>query len=166
MSASDRQADRWWTGLVFHFAIAGPVTLLFVVGLGAVLRGTFLDSSLGWSIGLVCTLGGVVGLLANSLRRQRSALLVWIPAVLVLGNEAYVLARSWSGSWSHSSRREYVMNQLFGPDCASSECLYAVLTMACLGMAAYSVGAGSALAVFRNRRGPPNTDVSHDRDVN
>src|SRR5262245_33681184 len=108
----------------FHACIALP--LAFMVGgflqwmVGGLVGTSVLISHL-WLLVAV-----VVGFGVSLVRRDRAGLFVFaLPAAIFL-NSWYGLHRAWSPTWSKQSRTEYVNNNLFGPSCGDTECLYAL----------------------------------------
>jgi hypothetical protein len=78
----------------------------------------------------------------------RSAPWVGVLALVVLGTGTQELARGWSPSWSHQTRIDYVLSQLFciKGGCSDSEGLYALrFGWPGLCFAAYSVASIFAL---------------------
>jgi hypothetical protein len=81
----------------------------------------------------------------------RSAPWVGVLALIIFGIGGQELARSWSPSWSHQARMDYVLSQLFciKGGCSDSEGLYALL----YGWPSLCVGAYSLASLFALRFG-------------
>lgn len=95
---------------------------------------------------------GIVGFGLNSSRRDRTALFVFLPPLIFFCDSWYGLTTSWSPSWSSVSRYDYVMNNLFGPMCNESECLYVMGTAVLLPGIFYSLGSLIGLRISSRRR--------------
>lgn len=99
----------------------------------------------------------IVGFSFNSVRRDSCALFIFLPPALVFLVGWHALAANWSPTWSHESRNEYVVNNLFGPlsKCGGTECLDTLPTTILLSGLCYSLGALVGLLI-RGRRQPEN----------
>jgi hypothetical protein len=135
----------------FHSLLAFPVSLVpgfifeyFVSGLYADNR-TIAAFAPGAAL-----VAGLCGLLLNSIRRDQSAVFVFVPPLLYFLDSWYELTKAWSPSWSKQSHSEYVMNNLFGPSCANTECLYTLGTATVLAAIFYSIGALFGRRLNRN----------------
>ena len=104
---------------------------------------------------VAATIAGLAGLWLNMRRRDVSAAFVFVPPLLVFIDSWHELNRTWNPSWSKQSHADYVMNNLFGPACSSTECLYTLATATVLGGVLYSVGALIGLGRARRNRTQP-----------
>ena len=94
------------------------------------------------------------------IRRDGTGVLAFgLPAVVFLASW-YELYHAWSPSWSKLSRTEYVKNNLFGPSCGDTECLYAMAWALLLPAIFYSLGAFTSV-LLRRRLAPQD----HSRSV-
>jgi hypothetical protein len=119
----------------------GAFVLHSVIAFLACVGGTVLGALLQPHAGLfspirqfaaVCVLAGFAGYCAKAWSESRAAFWIWIPPGLVLAQSLFFSERAWPSAWK----------QYFGPDCSSSECLYALfLTAPFLGAVTYSLAA-------------------------
>jgi hypothetical protein len=92
--------------------------------------------------------GAMVAWTAARWAASRTAVYVWVPAVVLFIFGASDPVRSWSPSWSSMGRSEYFTNTMFGPSCSGTECLYTIFTAILTGAIAYSL---AAWAIWRHR---------------
>ena len=93
----------------------------------------------------VAFVAGLLGFSFNLRRRNLSAAFVFVVPVLLFLDSWRELTTTWSPSWSRQSQRDYVMNNLFGPACGNTECLYTIGTAFAVPGLFYSLGALVAL---------------------
>ena len=134
-------------GIFFHSIVAlfGGFVLgsALDIAVNVVAPKAFSGPALSESLPFVLS-GAVFGVFATHRWPSRSA-----PWVALLGVAALLIAAGdlwfgWSPTWSHQTRSDYVLSQLFGVSgsCHDSECLYLlffVFPFACL--TAYSIAA-------------------------
>jgi hypothetical protein len=145
---------RTFAGLWFHtiFCLVGSVALTLAVGfiIGAISRQAANDTELIVPI----LAGALLATLAAPRWLRGSAPWVGILGLAALFIGWQELYRGWSPIWSHQTRRDYVLSQLFGfsPGCGDSECLYLLFfTFPFLCLSAYAVVGTVALAVNRKQ---------------
>ena len=139
--------QRWWlASLAFHLFIG--VTLSLLIGSLAEVYTSRLYSDNQVLMGM--------GQARDLLRVQSGSGSIQSGATFRRGSFSCRLCSSFakacmslrgSGvpSWSHQSRSEYVMNNLFGPACGDTECLYTIGSATVLVGIGYSLGALIAL---------------------
>jgi hypothetical protein len=123
--------------------MSGPLALFVTLGLSIPVSGLFQhrDASPIWYLGASIAIGGTIGFAVNRRKKDRSATLVWIPGCILFLEAARETASSWSLELYHRERWDFVMNALFGPDCAFSECTSVLPTVLMFLMLGYSLGA-------------------------
>jgi len=134
----------------FHLLVAFPIALLFG-SLFEVLVGRLYSGSpvLAALAPAAACAAGLAGFFLNRIRRDMSASFVFVPPLLFFADSWYELTRGWSPSWSKQSHTEYVMDNLFGPACANTECLYILGTATVLAGVLYSTGSFLSLRLAR-----------------
>jgi hypothetical protein len=95
-------------------------------------------------------LAGIMGLVANYFRQQRTALFVWALPMALFAFAAWDLYTHWNPSWAPVPRQRYVISALFGPGCQSTECFYTLPTDILLASLCYTLGAAASL-ILRHR---------------
>jgi hypothetical protein len=148
----------------FGFAYSTHLVVLMLAFLAgfcveAVIDKAYYNTRLEAFAPAVCVVTFIVGLWVNRRWRTRAACYVWIVALVWFGLGFLELYRGWDPSWAHKTRRQYVVDDLFGKtvDCSGSECMYELLfTAPLMASLAYSLG---ALVGLRSspRRGPFTT---------
>lgn len=81
----------------------------------------------------------ILGYFCNLRQRTLSALFVWVPSLIAFVCNVIDLTRPWSFSVGQQPQWDYVKNQLFGPGCDQTECLYTVPAHAICSTVVYSL---------------------------
>jgi hypothetical protein len=141
------------TGVHLVFCLFGSTVLTLVVSaiIGAVSPWT----AKGTELVVPVLAGALLASFAAPRWFHGSAPLVGIFGLLALFVGGLELYRGWSPTWSHQTRHDYVLSQLFGswPGCSDSECLYLLFfgyPFLCL--TTYGVASVIALALSRKDR--------------
>ena len=136
--------------VLLHFM--GAVVGGFIVGmlpeflLGSVYHNTIIEPYSPFVAGSAA----VVGYATTRKLHDSAARMVWIAGSIWLLWGMLALATSWDATWSHSSRIDYVLDNLLNNNCGATECLNELLyttPWAC--SLAYSLAAGASI---RNQR--------------
>ncbi len=118
------------SGVVFHAAVAsfGGFALGFALGLGseAIARGESRTVQALAEFLPFAVSGALLALFTTPRWFSRSAPWVGLLGVAALFIGGQELWHGWSPGWSHQTRSDYVLSQLFGvpSGCGDSECLY------------------------------------------
>jgi hypothetical protein len=148
-------------GFLVHAMIAtsGGLILGFVVnsGIGVLSRGASTDVQALVEIIPFVVVSALLAAFASSRWFRRAAPFVGLLGLLALYLGGQELWRAWSPSWSHQTREDYVLSQLFGTGsgCHDSECLYVLffgLPFVCL--TTYSLS--SLVTLYFTRKIEPN----------
>ena len=161
VSTDKGETENAVLGIVFHGAVAlfGGFALGLVLGIGAGAVGAAViwgeaSRSVQHSVEFLPFVVSNVLLAAFATPRWFSRSAPWVGilgfASLFLGWQE--LWRTWSPTWSHQTRSDYVLSQLFGVrgSCGESECLYMLLfTLPFVCLTAYSIAAFITLRFIR-----------------
>jgi hypothetical protein len=91
---------------------------------------------------LTPVIGAALALIVGRRLEGTSIGFTWIPALILFVAAQAELALGWDPSWAQVSRWQYVTNNVLGPNCGSTECIYTVPTAMLTGAIGYS-GAGA-----------------------
>lgn len=139
-----------------HLLLAFPVSLLFGFIVESLTSRLYASNRVIAAFApSAAAVAGLSGFWFTLIRRDRSAVFVFVPPLLLFIESWSELTRAWNPSWSRQSHADYVMNNLFGPACSDTECLYALATATVLGGILYSVGALVGLRLVRRNRAQP-----------
>ncbi len=134
---------RWKNlGLVIVHFVAS-VSLSIVIGFypESKLAVLYSDSSLATLTPVMLLIAGLLGFLSARFIGHRAVTKTWIVGLVWLSLGFLTLASEWNPAWDPKSRSHYVLGQLFGSGCGSSECIEELIfTTPFLCSIAYSVG--------------------------
>ena len=126
----DRRTHPWRSFLV-HLLLAVFVVPIF--GLG--------------NYRLTPVAGAALALIVGRRLEGTSIGFTWIPALILFVATEAELPLGWDPSWAQVSRWQYVTDNVFGPNCGSTECIYTLPTAMLTGAIGYS-GAGAVAFRF------------------
>lgn len=139
-----------------HLLVAFPVSWLFGLIVEYLMGGLYAGSRVLAAFGpSAAVVAGLFGFWFNSKRRDVSAVFVFVPPLLAFIGSWYELTKAWNPSWSKQSHADYVINNLFGPACSDTECLYTLATASALGGVLYSICALVGLRLARRHPAQP-----------
>jgi hypothetical protein len=141
-------------GFAFHALLASAGTLAFGLLLGYLIGAVRPGLLKNREIVAFIAASALLALFATPRRCSRSAPWVGVLALIAFGTGAQELARTWSPAWSHQTRMDFVLSQLFciNEGCSDSEGLYALLFgWPCLCFGAYSLASLFALPLAKDQ---------------